>query len=115
MEKALAAPSWSWEDLGNYYGAGACALSFHENFYTLYFKPAKEGDKAEIVRQDPPISNLSFQNEVTTGAVGSGDNACVYGAEFSPVQYVRGTVPLASRSSPSRDRFPIQRKRLQNC
>ena len=30
-------------DLGNYYGAGASALTFHENLYTLTFKPGKEG------------------------------------------------------------------------
>ncbi len=91
-EKALAVPSWSWEDLGNYYGAGACALSFHENSYTLFFRPGTEGEKAEIIRQDPPVP-LIFQNEVKTGPVGSGDNACIYGSEFSPVHYVRGTVP----------------------
>ena len=37
-EEALAVPSWTWEDLGNYYGAGACALSFHENAYSLFFQ-----------------------------------------------------------------------------
>ena len=93
-EKALAVPSWSWEDLGNYYGAGACALSFHENYYSLYFKPAEAvGEAAGIARTDPALSNLTFQNEVTTGPVGSGDRACIYGSEFSPIQYVRGTVP----------------------
>src|SRR5579872_5093701 len=38
-EKALAPPCWMWGDLGNYYGAGASALTFHENLYTLTFKP----------------------------------------------------------------------------
>ncbi len=93
-EKALAVPSWSWEDLGNYYGAGACALSFHENAYQLFFKPGNEvGDKTAILRQNPPMLALQFQNEVTTGPVGSGDQACIYGSEFSPFHYVRGTIP----------------------
>jgi len=34
-----------------------------------------------------------MQNEVTTGPVGSGDQACIYGSEFSFLQHVRGTVP----------------------
>jgi D-alanyl-D-alanine carboxypeptidase/D-alanyl-D-alanine-endopeptidase (penicillin-binding protein 4) len=52
-EKALAVPSWNWEDLGNYYGAGACALSFHENAYSLFFKPAESiGKEATILRTD---------------------------------------------------------------
>ncbi|MBS0615855.1 MAG: D-alanyl-D-alanine carboxypeptidase/D-alanyl-D-alanine-endopeptidase [Verrucomicrobia bacterium] len=93
-EKAMAPASWMWEDLGNYYGAGASALTFHENAYSLVFKPAAHvGEAAAIVRTDPPIPTLLFQNEVATGAVGSGDQACIYGSEFSHVQHVRGTIP----------------------
>lgn len=93
-EKALAVPSWAWEDLGNYYGAGACALSFHENAYALFFSPGDAvGQNARLLRTDPFIPMLHFQNEVMTGPVGSGDRACIYGSEFSPTQYVRGTIP----------------------
>lgn len=93
-EKARAVPSWTWEDVGNYYGAGACALSFHENYYTLVFKPADmPGGSAAILRTEPVIPMLAIHNEVTTGPVGSGDRACIYGSEFSSVQQVRGTVP----------------------
>lgn len=93
-EKALAVPSWQWEDIGNYYGAGASALTFHENYYTLYFRPGKTvGEKATIIKTVPAVPHLTFQNEVTTGPIGSGDQACIYGMEFFPVQYVRGTVP----------------------
>ncbi len=95
-EKALAVPSWSWEDLGNYYGAGACALSFHENWYSLVFKPGKKvGENTSLLRTEPPVPLKAFQNEVKTGAEGSGDCACIYGSEFSPIQFVRGTVPAA--------------------
>jgi serine-type D-Ala-D-Ala carboxypeptidase/endopeptidase (penicillin-binding protein 4) len=92
-EKGAAAPSWAWEDVGNYYGAGASALSFHENFYTLFFKPGLEGSAATILRTEPHIPTLTLHNEVTTGAIGSGDRACIYGAEFSHSQVVRGTIP----------------------
>lgn len=95
-ETALAVPSWNWEDLGNYYGAGACALSFHENFYSLFLRPGiKAGQKANILYTDPPLQDLTFQNELTTGPEGSGDQACIYGSEFSFVQVVRGTIPAA--------------------
>lgn len=92
-EKALAAPSWLWEDLGNYYGAGACALTFHENLYTLTFKPGKEGDPAPLIRMEPEIPGLTIENELITGPVGSGDQAWIYGSEYSSVQYIRGTIP----------------------
>lgn len=93
-EEALAVSSWTWEDLGNYYGAGACALSFHENSYSLIFKPGSSiGEKAIILDTDPPISTLIFQNEVKTGPEGSGDLACIYGSEFSNIVFIRGTIP----------------------
>lgn len=93
-EKARAAPTWYWEDLGNYYGAGASALSFHENSYTLYFKPGKmEGAATQILRTEPLLPRLEMHNEVVTGPIGSGDRASIYGSEFSEVQHVRGTVP----------------------
>lgn len=95
-EKALAVPSWCWEDIGNYYGAGACALSFHENCYSLFFKPAEKiGESASLLRTEPPVSMLLFQNEVKTGPEGSGDCACIYGSEFSSLQFIRGTIPAA--------------------
>jgi len=95
-EKALAVPSWSWEDLGNYYGAGACALSFHENAYSLFFKPDPiVGENATLLRTEPPLPLLAFQNEVKTGPEGSGDGACIYGSEFSSTQFLRGTIPAA--------------------
>lgn len=94
-ERSMAAPSWAWEDLGNYYGAGANALSFHENYYSLTFKPGNQvGEPATILRTDPPLSFLHFENEVKTGPEGSGDCACIYGSEFSPLQFIRGTIPF---------------------
>ena len=106
-EKAMAVPSWTWEDLGNYYGAGASALSFHENSYSLTFKPgAKEGDPTEILSLDPPLPDLLLINEVTTGPAHSGDRACIYGAEFLPMQSVRGTIPAEVPSFTIRGAIP---------
>lgn len=102
-EKNMAVPSWTWEDLGNYYGAGASALSFHENAYTLTFQPGKNpGEPTIVLETDPPIEGWDLHNEVTTGPMGSGDCACIYGMEYSPVQFVRGTVPTGV------DRFSIK-------
>jgi D-alanyl-D-alanine carboxypeptidase/D-alanyl-D-alanine-endopeptidase (penicillin-binding protein 4) len=94
-EKAMASPSWLWEDLGNYYGSGASALSFYENSYDLTFKGGKAVlEKTSVIKTNPPLKSLIIQNEVTTGPARSGDRACLYGSEFSFTQYVRGTIPL---------------------
>ena len=94
-EKALAPSNWSWEDMGNYYGAGACALSFNENQYSISLKPGQQmGDSVSILSTDPPISMICFHNEVKTGPEKSGDRTCIYGSEFSLLQFLRGTIPI---------------------
>lgn len=106
-EKALAVPSWCWEDLGNYYGAGACALTFNENAYTLTFRPGQsEGDRTSILRTDPPISELDLRNEVITGPVDSDDRACIYGVEFFQTQFIRGTIPSGRKEFSVRGLIP---------
>ncbi len=86
--------NWNWEDMGNYYGAGASGLNVFENLYTLYMKPgSRTGSPAEIIRTYPAIDGLTFLNELSTGAPGSGDNAYIYGAPYTYERYVRGTIP----------------------
>ncbi|MBI5274407.1 MAG: D-alanyl-D-alanine carboxypeptidase/D-alanyl-D-alanine-endopeptidase [Chlamydiales bacterium] len=97
FESALSSPYWLFEDLGNYYGAGACGLTINHNMYQVTFKPGdKEGCLASVIDTNPVIPQLSYINEVTTGPKGSGDQAWVFGSEYSPLQYLRGTVPIDS-------------------
>ncbi len=98
-EEAMAVPSWQWEDLGNYYGAGASALSFHENAYFLWLKSGKQlGEPVSVVRMEPEIPFLAFKNRSKTGDKGSGDNIIIYGSEFSLSQHIRGTIPLGEEA-----------------
>lgn len=91
--------NWNWEDMGNYYGAGASGLNVYENLYTLYMKPGpREGSDVKIVRTYPEIDKLLFFNELSTGAPGSGDNAYIYGAPYTYDRYVRGTIPAGPSS-----------------
>lgn len=92
-ETALAPPGWSWDDLGNYYGAGASALSFHENSYKLSLKPSQVGGSVSISSISPPQFDLDLRNELITGPINSGDQACIYGSEFSMLQFMRGSIP----------------------
>ncbi len=90
---------WSWaaEDLGNYYGAGPSALSFHENYYDLVLKPGPTvGSGVDILRIEPKVDGLLMKNNLATGPDGSGDRAWIYGTELSPICRVQGTVPMGS-------------------
>ncbi len=85
---------WTWDDMGNYYGAGARGLNWHENQYDLILKPGKkEGDSVEIVATKPELQVSVLINELKTGAAGSGDNSIIYLPEDGLIGYVRGTVP----------------------
>jgi len=94
FDTRLAANTWIWEDVGNYYGAGPSGLTIHLNQYSIYFKTGiKEGDPTEIVKIVPDVKNLTIKNEVTTGKKRSGDNAYIYGGPFNNKKIVRGTLP----------------------
>ncbi len=85
---------WQWSDIGNYYGSPAFGLNVNDNLYRLTFRPgARAGEPAKVLRTDPPMHGMEFDNEVTTGAPGSGDNAYIYGVPYTDLRLVQGTVP----------------------
>ena len=85
---------WIWQDIGNYYGAGATALNWHENQYDLILKSGKRvGDSVKIVSVNPPI-NAGLILELTSAAKGSGDNAYIYLPQLAKIGFVRGTIPV---------------------
>ncbi|MEL6133898.1 MAG: D-alanyl-D-alanine carboxypeptidase/D-alanyl-D-alanine-endopeptidase [Bacteroidota bacterium] len=95
----LTPPKWSWEDMGNYYGAGAAGLNLNENLYRLDLKPGtRVGTPTTVLRTVPHMPDLVFKNEITTGAAGSGDNGYIYGAPYTSIRYLRGTIPAGYNS-----------------
>jgi len=90
---------WVWEDVGNYYGAGARGLNWHENQYDLILKPGKrQGDSVEIMATKPGLQISVLVNELKTGKEGSGDNSIIYLPEDGLIGYVRGTVPAGKET-----------------
>ncbi len=90
---------WTWEDIGNYYGAGARGLNWNENQYDLILKPGKkEGDLVTIVETKPELQGAILRNELRTGKKGSGDNSIIYLPEDGLIGYVRGTVPAGNET-----------------
>lgn len=88
---------WTWQDMGNYYGAGPSSLSWRENQFDLIFKPGRVGEPAELVRTQPEMNYLKIVNEVLTGAPGTGDNVYAYSAPYSDLIYLRGTYGIDLR------------------
>ena len=85
---------WIWEDIGNYYGAGADILNWKENQYDIYLKSGnKIGDSVEILGE-----NKGFINELSAAAKNSGDNAYVYLAKGVYEPIITGTIPINEKS-----------------
>lgn len=85
---------WIWQDIGNYYGAGASGFNWRENQFDLTLRSGNApGDKVSIVRTTPEMPYLQWTNELTTAAKGSGDNAYIYLAPYTWEGFLRGTIP----------------------
>jgi D-alanyl-D-alanine carboxypeptidase/D-alanyl-D-alanine-endopeptidase (penicillin-binding protein 4) len=70
----LRADSWQWNDLGNYYAAGACGLTFHQNLFYATFRTPKAGASASLLGTDPKLPQAQFVTERRVGPAGSGDD-----------------------------------------
>jgi len=85
--------SWVWEDLGNYFGAGASGLSVYDNMIEIHLKsPAIAGQPAEVIKVVPEISGLELKNEVLSSDINS-DQAYVFGNPEDSRRVIRGTIP----------------------
>lgn len=99
--------TWAWCDIGNYYGAGAYGLNFHENMYFAYFNSGlKTGFSTTIDHITPAMLNIHGFNEVTTGNEKSVEDICAYGDPASNTRYYRGTLPLGKKDYALRVAMP---------
>ncbi|WP_245893765.1 D-alanyl-D-alanine carboxypeptidase/D-alanyl-D-alanine endopeptidase [Sphingobacterium gobiense] len=84
-------PTWNWQDIGNYYGAGISGLNWHENKVGIVISPHTVGKPTFVASTSLPLTDGTLINEVITGPNGSGDNVYAYSAPYSNIVYLRGT------------------------
>ncbi|SHI62278.1 D-alanyl-D-alanine carboxypeptidase / D-alanyl-D-alanine-endopeptidase (penicillin-binding protein 4) [Tangfeifania diversioriginum] len=86
-------PKWIWEDIANYYGAGASALTAYDNLFRITFRsPRKANQPTEIVAVYPKVGGLTFKNEVLSSNINR-DRAFVFGSPLDGKRVIRGTIP----------------------
>ena len=89
------APSWQWNDLGNYYACGAWGINIGENVYKVYFNSnQKIGDRARLLYIEPFIPGLKLSNEVTVDGADTPDNAYIFGGPYTYDKRIVGTIPF---------------------
>ena len=85
-------PKWTWEDIGNYYAAGAYGISYMDNTFKLVLKSGNTGTVPEILRTEPTLPSLLFENHLKSTEINS-DSAYFYGAPKSNHRVIRGEIP----------------------
>jgi len=88
---------WVWEDIGNYYGAGAWGLNWRENKFDVTFRTGNaQNELTKIISTKPAavLRDYTFANFVRTGSKQSGDNAFLFSSPFHKNIIARGTVPM---------------------
>ena len=102
-------PTWSYEDVGTYYGAGPVGLNFYENVQDFEITPGLAvGDGVTAWPKYPQTPWMRFSYSCTTGKAGTGDNLYLYNTDLAPVAELRGTyaVDREPRTIHCSNRFP---------
>lgn len=90
---------WIWQDIGNYYGAGAAGFNWRENQYDVILSSdASMGSQVKIERTNPWLYRYRLESQATAGAKGSGDNAYIYFPLTGGIGIIRGTIPAGEAS-----------------
>lgn len=90
---------WIWQDIGNYYGAGAQALNWRENQYDVVLQSGSSiGSKVDIRATKPYLYNYTLVSALSAAAKGSGDNAYIYFSPGDSNGIIRGTIPVEEKS-----------------
>jgi D-alanyl-D-alanine carboxypeptidase/D-alanyl-D-alanine-endopeptidase (penicillin-binding protein 4) len=85
---------WSWQDMGNYYGAGPAGICIYDNMLIYKFKTGNViNQPATLTSTFPNIGDLNFESYITSQPVKS-DNSFIYGAPYSNNRFGTGALPL---------------------
>ena len=84
-------PGWNWEDIGNYYGAGAYGISLFDNTLKIHFRTSDEGTSPEMLFMEPEGSGVNLSSYLK--AHGNSDMGYVYLAPYSSSGWISGTIP----------------------
>lgn len=84
--------SWSYSDLGTYYGAGCDGLSFNRNILYVNVSAAPAvGLPVNASVSYPVLPWMEFRMDCVTAPAGTGDNLYLYNTDLAPVCELRGT------------------------
>jgi len=91
--------SWEIDDIGTDYGAGVSGIQFIDNICRLYIQSASRIDeKPNLVRVEPYIPEIAWENHLTSTAAGQASDITVYSSPYSSKALLFGSFPINSQS-----------------
>lgn len=85
---------WLWEDVGNYYGAGAYGLSVFDNTLKIHLKTGLEGSIPLITKMTPGEVYPDLTNRLVS--YGITDSGYVFAAPYGSSGWIEGSVPAGN-------------------
>ena len=83
---------WDWSDMGNYYGAGASGINFHDNTVKYHFQTFSPGRKVKLIETFPLDENLKFRHSIKSANIRN-DQSYLFGAPYSQDRFGIGSLP----------------------
>ena len=98
LEGHLEHPSWGFDDMGTYFGAGMNGLCFYENAidYDVAAGPS-EGSPVQFVQTYPDTPWMHTFNYGVTGPAGTGNSLYLYTTDLAPYAQLRGSFAVGRR------------------
>lgn len=85
--------TWIWGDIGNYFGAGANGLSYHDNKFSLFYNSGTANTTTELENIFPDYFSKKITVKSNVISSGTEDDAFVFGDPNGYTRIVKGTIP----------------------
>jgi D-alanyl-D-alanine carboxypeptidase/D-alanyl-D-alanine-endopeptidase (penicillin-binding protein 4) len=85
--------TWIWGDIGNYFGAGANGLSYHDNKFSLFYNSGTMSSTAQLESILPSYFSKKISIQSNVISAGTEDDAFVFGDPNSYTRKVTGSIP----------------------
>jgi len=84
--------AWSWEDMGNYFGATPTGLMWNDNMIEVHLRSGQVGTDVVLAQPWPEYRPFSLEIDIQA-AQGDKDDAWFFSAPKSDMIYGKGTIP----------------------
>ena len=92
--------SWTWDDIGTFYGPGGNALGFYSNAVDYSVELAPEGEAVPMKQTFPETPWMHIANRTKMAPAGTGNSILLFTTEFAPYGEIRGTLAVDKPAKP---------------